>query len=219
MYQGKHTVNPVNEDNLTVAKTKVKAPKKKLSKKSLTLVVSVLLIAIFAVGGTLAWLNTKTRGMTNTFTPGKVTTEVEENLDNDTKSDVKIKNTGNIDAYIRAMVVVTWKNEAGEVVYGSAPREGIDYNIEYDMTDWVLGSDGFYYYTKTVAPSDTTSVLIKSCSPVADRSPVDKYSADDPTNYYLSVEIVSSGIQSVPTSTVESSWGVTIAEDGTLSVN
>lgn len=219
MYQGKHAAKPATKENLTAVKTKVKASKKKLSKKSLTLVVSVLLIAIFAVGGTLAWLNAKTSGITNTFTPGRVTTKVEETLDNDTKSDVKIKNTGNIDAYIRAMVVVTWKNEAGEVVYGSAPRAGIDYTIEYDMTDWVLGSDGFYYYTKTVAPNDTTSVLVKSCKPVADRSPIDKYSADDPTNYYLSVEIVSSGIQSVPTSTVKSSWGVTIADDGTLSVD
>ena len=41
--------------------------------------------------------------------------------------------------------------------------------------------------------------------------------ANIPDGYFLSVEIVASAIQAKPTSVVTSQWGVTVANDGTIS--
>ena len=68
------------------------------------LIVAALAVVILtaAVGGTMAWLSTKTQELTNTFEPAKVTCAVEEDFtDKTTKKDVRIKNTGTTDAYIR----------------------------------------------------------------------------------------------------------------------
>lgn len=173
------------------------------AKRSLVLVVSVLALVLAVAGGTLAWLTANSGPVTNTFTPAQVTCTVEETFDGTTKSDVKIKNTSNIDAYIRAYVVVTWKNAEGNV-YGKLPVKDTDYTIEYATdTGWDKGSDGYYYYTSPVAANDgLTGVLITKCEPVNGKAPAD---------YDLSVEIIAEAIQSQPDSAVQQAWGVTIA--------
>lgn len=180
------------------------------AKRSLVLVVSVLALVLAVAGGTLAWLTANSGPVTNTFTPAQVTCTVEETFDGTTKSDVKIKNTSNIDAYIRAYVVVTWKNAEGNV-YGKLPVKDTDYTIEYATdTGWGEGSDGYYYYTSPVAANDgLTGVLITKCKPVNGKAPAD---------YDLSVEIIAEAIQSLPATTVASVWPVTVNTDGTLTV-
>lgn len=177
------------------------------AKRSLVLVVSVLALVLAVAGGTLAWLTANSGPVTNTFTPAQVTCTVEETFDGTTKSDVKIKNTSNIDAYIRAYVVVTWKDAQGNV-YGK-PVKDTDYTIEYATgTGWDKGSDGYYYYTSPVAANDSlTGVLITKCEPVADKAPA---------GYDLSVEIIAEAIQSLPTTTVTSVWPVTVDANGAL---
>lgn len=177
------------------------------AKRSLVLVVSVLALVLAVAGGTLAWLSANTTPVTNTFTPAQVTCTVEETFDGTTKSDVKIKNTSNIDAYIRAYVVVTWKDAQGNV-YGKLPVKDTDYTIEYATgTGWEKGSDGYYYFTKPVGVDKTTSELIKTCAPVADKAPA---------GYDLSVEIIAEAIQSLPATTVASVWPVTVDANGAL---
>lgn len=181
-------------------------------KRSLVLVVSVLALVLAVAGGTLAWLSANTTPVTNTFTPAHVTCEVvEEKFDGTTKENVQIKNTSNIDAYIRAYVVVTWKNAQGNV-YGKLPELGKDYTIEYATgTGWDEGSDGYYYYTSPVAANDgLTGVLITKCEPVNGQAPAD---------YDLSVEIIAEAIQSQPDSAVQQAWGVTIANGKVTAYN
>ena len=184
------------------------------AKRSLVLVVSVLVLLLAVAGGTLAWL-TAQDSVTNTFSPAYVTCDVAENFENGIKSGVKIKNTSNIPAYIRAYIVVTWKDADGNV-YGQKPVEGEDkdYTMEIPRdTAWVTGSDGYYYYTSPVAVDGSTGVLISECKPVAGKAP---------NGYNLSVEIIAEAIQSVPTTTVEGVWGPTVtsvAPNGTLTVN
>lgn len=169
-------------------------------KRSLVLVVSVLALVLAVAGGTLAWLSANTTPVTNTFTPAQVSCTVEENFNGTTKENVQIKNTSNIDAYIRAYVVVTWKNAEGEV-YGKLPVAGTDYTIEYATgTGWDEGSDGYYYYTSPVAANDgLTGVLIEKCE-LTGNPPADGYS--------LSVEIIAEAVQSQPDSAVQQAWGV-----------
>lgn len=49
-----------------------------MKKRTMTLVISLLLVALVAVGGTLAWLMDSTQTVTNTFTAGNVDITLEE---------------------------------------------------------------------------------------------------------------------------------------------
>ena len=179
------------------------------AKRSIVLVVSVLVLLLAVAGGTLAWLTANTGPVVNTFTPAHVTCQVDETFDGTTKSDVKVKNAGDIPAYIRAYIVVTWKDAAGNV-YGQKPVANADYTMEMAQnTGWVTGSDGYYYYTDAVDSKGKTGVLIKSCPEITGKAPV---------GCNLSVEIMAEAIQSVPEEAVEDAWGVTV-NNGTLSVN
>ena len=76
-------------------------------KKTVVLLTAIAVLLCATVGGTVAYLVTSTRSITNTFTPSNVTISIEESMSGNVKNDVKIKNTGNTAAYIRAAVVVT----------------------------------------------------------------------------------------------------------------
>lgn len=162
--------------------------------RTFVVLASVLVLAIGLVGTTLAWIFTSTEEINNIFNPAKVTTSVEESFNGQVKNDVKVKNTGNIDAYLRAMVVVNWQDGNGNV---KAAKSG-DYNITWKLEGWVE-KDGYYYYTSPVAPGGLTNVLFTACEPVEGKAP---------EGYKLCVEILADGIQSEPASAVEEAWGV-----------
>ena len=174
--------------------------------KSVALLISVLLIVCIAMGTTIAFLMDDTETLDNTFTPSNVTTIVVEDFDGTTKSDVQIQNTGNTDAWIRAAVLVTWQDAEGSI-YGKMPVADDDYIIEWGDEGWLLGTDGFYYWNMPVAANDgTTGNLIDSCTN-------DKTITVGENTYYLTVEIIGSGIQCKP-SDVFSVW-----ESSGLTVN
>ena len=175
------------------------------AKRSLVLVVSVLVLLLAVAGGTLAWL-TAQDSVNNTFTPAHVTCDVAENFENGIKSGVKIKNTSNIPAYIRAYIVVTWKDADGNV-YGKLPVAGTDYEMSINTNKGWTQKDGYWYCNTAVASGGFTPVLIDSCT--------SNDSAPD-NNYNLSVEIIAEAIQSVPTTTVTSVWPVTVDANGAL---
>ena len=172
---------------------------KSAKRKSFILLFSLALILLFAVGGTLAYIVTSTNDVKNTFEPAQVACEVEEQFNGNEKSDVKIKNTGNTDAYIRAAVIITWKDSDGNIS-AVAPMEDKDYTINYQIGDWILGSDGYYYFKYSVAAGAVTgTALIQSCVLLDTcNRPGD--------NYDLSVEILADAIQSTPDNAVEESW-------------
>lgn len=201
--------------------------KRKLNKRAVVLLVSLVILVVASVGAALAYLIAASDPVENTFTPAKVSCDVVESFKNNVKENVRIQNTGNTVAYIRAVIVVTWKNDDGEV-YAVTPMEGKDYIIALnDSGVWLPGDDGFYYYHKEVAPitkcghtasescaNCCTDLLINSCSQKAE--------ANVPAEYHLSVEIIASSIQSAPDSVVGEEWSNTkvsvTAKDGTLTV-
>lgn len=189
MYQGKHYQK--NEH----------VEKRSRAKKPLAALVALVLIIGAVVGGTLAYLAARTDAIVNTFNPAKVDIMVEENFDGSTKKDVKIKNTGDTEVYIRATYVVTWKDAAGNV-YPEQPQSGVDYNISLNLEQGWFYYNGYYYYTAPVAPLASTGVLIDLCTPVTGRAP---------EGYTLSVNVLASAIQSVPAEAVGQAWGVSIA--------
>ena len=175
-------------------------------KKASFLLTSLILLLTLFIGGTTAFLIAKGNPVTNTFTPSRVASFVDESFVNNVKSNVKIQNTGDNTSYIRAAIVVTWQDAAGNV-YPATPRSGLDYTMDMGSSDWSLHTDGFYYYKYPVEPGQKTNNLIDSCM----------YLANAPAGYGLNVEILGSAIQSVPISVVHDNWSVTVAADGTIS--
>lgn len=166
MYQGKHVTRKT---------------RRRRSAKPFVLLASVAIILCTVVGGTLAWL-TDAQEVNNTFTPGKVSCEINESFDGEVKSGVTIKNTGNVDAKIRAQVVVSWQDAKGNTF--GLPTDGY-YTLDIS-SDW-SGSNP-YVYNGTVAPGASTSALIVSCTRTGKPAGL-------PEGFDLSVEILADAIQ------------------------
>ena len=182
--------------------------KRVMKTKQPVALVALLLLLCCTVAGTLAYLVDSTDPVTNTFTPASVSTEVKEDFDGITKSNVTIKNTGNIDAYIRATVVVNWASdkEVG-VVSGTAPKEGTDYTIDWTMVNWVKVGD-YYYYTQKVAAKGETKQLFTDCKL--------KEGVTPPSGYHLQVTILADGIQAEPVHVVADLWKDVRVDGGKL---
>jgi len=171
-------------------------------KREFVLTMSVALLILGVVGGSLAYLFTSTEEVENVFTAVELPPEVTESFDGDVKENVKVTNTGNADAYIRAAVVIAWI-EGDNIV---SDPEGHTYECNFDLTNgWFDGGDGFYYYAYPGAAGDSTTDLITSAKPTAGNV------------YQLKIDIAAQTIQAEPNTVVAEKWGVTVAADGTIS--
>ncbi len=170
-----------------------------MNKKRILLVaLCVVLVAALAIGGTVAWLTASSDAVTNTFTPGDVTVEIKETVEYNIKKSVQIKNTGNVDAYIRVAVVVNCIDSEGNVILGTPPS-------------WTAASGwtklgGYYYYNLVVPAGGTTDNLLDDDGVVL---------KDSDGNLY-SVDILAQGIQAAGgtgnTPAVTEAWGVTYSK-------
>lgn len=168
------------------------------AKRSLVLVVSVLALVLAVAGGTLAWLVANSGPVTNTFTPATVSCEVEETFKNNVKSNVNVKNTSNIDAYLRVKLVTYRVNKDGAHIGGTATIPGFT-----SGEGWVE-HDGFYYYTLPVAPEATPA------NPLIGTSGITLLEYTDVDGGKQVIEVMAEAIQSQPDSAVQQAWGVTI---------
>ncbi len=157
----------------------------KFTKKSIILLASLAILAVGIIGGTIAFLVTSTEPVVNQFTIGNFATTIEETFNNNVKTDVSVKNNGDMDVYIRANVVITWTNDAGEV-WNTLPVKNTDYTITWGNDKWVE-SGGFWYYTEKVGAGAGTGILITECKLIDGATP--------PSGYYLTVDIISQAIQ------------------------
>ena len=171
-------------------------------KRSGILLAAVIVLLAGAVGGTWAFLVAQSEPVQNNFTYAHVSCTINEEFDGTTKSNVKIQNTGDIPAYIRARIVVTWKDASGNV--SAVPVKDSDYTMTMG-TGWTKGTDGYWYCNTAVDAGGETPVLITKC----------EKKGNAPKDYNLSVEILAAAIQSEPASAVTEAWGNTpIAASG-----
>ena len=171
--------------------------KRVMKTKKPVALVALLVLLCCTVAGTLAYLVTSTAPVTNTFTPAHVSTAVDETFENGVKSDVKIQNTGDIPAYIRAAVIINWADANGNV--SATPVKTTDYTIKWTKEGWVEHG-GYYYYTAPVAVGALTGQLVTGCELAKGVTP--------PEGYSLQVTILADGIQSEPADAVIQAWGV-----------
>lgn len=175
----------------------VSARPRRRGRATAMLLATVMLFAL-AVGGTIAWLIDKDSPLVNTFDPSKVTCEVQEKFDGKVKSDVNVKNTGDIDAFIRVKLVTYRTNDAGQHIGGTAalPQFTLGANwFEYN---------GYYYYTLPVAPGDNPATNLTDSMTLTE-------SYDDADGGHQSIDVMAEAIQSVPAEAVGQAWGVSIA--------
>jgi len=165
-------------------------------KRSGILLAAVIVLLAGAVGGTWAFLVAQSEPVQNNFTYAHVSCTIDEKFDGTTKSDVKIQNTGDISAYIRARIVVTWKDASGNV--SAVPVKNTDYTIAFNENEKDWTQQGDYWYCKTaVDAGEKTPVLITKC----------EKKGNAPKDYDLSVEILADAIQSEPANAVKEAWG------------
>lgn len=169
------------------------------TKRLSTLLLSVILVVTIAVGGTVAYLVTQDKPITNTFTPSHVTCRVDENFDGKTKENVNVTNTGDTEAYIRVKLVTYRVNEDGQHIGGTAAIPSFT-----PGKNWVEYG-GYYYYTLPVAPSQKpANDLIDSITLTGNY--------DDADGGKQVIEVMAEAIQSAPAAAIGESWGVTISE-------
>lgn len=185
--------------------------------KALLLIASLAVLLTATVGSTAAWLVSKPAAVENDFVPGKVACQVLENFGTESgasvKRDVRVQNTGNTDAYIRVLLVFTWKDKDGNI-FSNKPQEDKDYQINKNLTDWIKQeSDAgtYYYYKKPVAPGEETDVLIELLRQA------DGVTGPENGKYKLSVDILADAVQADPPEAVADSWGVAV-ENGEIKV-
>lgn len=130
------------------------------NKKLTALLVSVTLILGIGIGSTVAYLLDNTGAVTNTFTPANVSVDVEETFQNNTKTDVDIRNNSNIKVYIRATIVVYWK-KGNDIV---APPANGSVGITMGTSQKWIYKNGIYYYTEALEPNAETDNLIEKVS-------------------------------------------------------
>lgn len=181
------------------------------SSKRFSIIISLLLITLIASAGTLAWVTATTDPVENKFEVGSVIPDINEDFNNETKSNVTVTNNGNCTGYIRAAIIPTWGsyNEDGKFTAVSKKASLDDLDITFGSSNWKKAQDGYYYYIKPVPAGTTTEKLIETASV----STIEE-------NYQMNLQIVIDSIQAQPSSTVLSQWTqvTAVAEDGTLTI-
>lgn len=176
---------------------------------------SLALVLLLSVGGTLAWLTARTETITNTFQLANFNIDIEEKFDNSIKSDVCVKNTSDVPVYIRVALVPTWVDRAtGDPVGKQASLNDltIDWGPEGGSeiaaapgNDWIRIGD-YWYYTTPVAKDASTKNLIDTATI--------EYEAN--STEYLRLEVMADAIQAEPVKAVTEAWGVTVDGNGTI---
>lgn len=167
-----------------------------------------IVFLIISISFVVAYFFNSSTGLTNKFESANIyePTIIEDFTDGDfVKKNVKVKvNDDSFPCYVRVKVVFNWKDDDGNILAVS-PTEGVDYTISYKIGKWNKGSDGFYYYNKSL--TGETDILIEECS-VINSSPAE--------GYRLNVDVLVQSVQAEPSEAVIDSWGVVINSDGTI---
>lgn len=164
-------------------------------------IISVVLILTLAVGGTIAFLSTKTDPVVNTFNPSQVTCSVVEDFDGKTKTNVNVKNTGDIPAFIRVKLVAYRTNDAGQHIGGVSEVPAFTLG-----KDWARCGD-YYYYTYPVAPGATPADSLAEVIKLTENY-------TDVDGGHQSIDVIAEAIQAGPEAAVKAAWGDNFSMSG-----
>lgn len=194
------------------------------SKRTVLTVLTLALVLLLSVGGTLAWLTAQTGSITNTFTLANFDIDVKETFNNATKTNVGVTNNSDVPVYIRVALIPTWLDKTTMQPVGT-PASLNDLTIDWGAgggsetatadapgNGWIkIGN--YWYYTQPVAAGATTANLIAKAT----------ITYTDGSTEIMRLEVMADAIQAEPNRAVESVWPVTVNTDSngvkTLSAN
>lgn len=183
-----------------------------MREKTLTHVLLVILaVSTLLCGTAFALMFRQTNHIENRFQPARVDCVVHEELDGsgnftngsqyaEKKTGIQVKNTGNIDAYIRVRFVSYWVDINGNIVGQASKMPAISIT-----GDWLAGSNNTYYYKYPVAPEDYTKELLNGVIALGMEE-----------GYVQVLEVFADAIQSKPSKAASDSWKVTIDANGNI---
>lgn len=135
---------------------------------------AILLAAVFAaaaaIGTTFAW-QTWELSVTNELRAHNTSVTIEENFPHDElgTKEVCFRNTGNSSVFLRVSYTEYWeKEENGETYLLSNLTDGKEIaqikwsNVSWNgnNSQWYVGEDGWYYYTKILKAGDRTEDIV-----------------------------------------------------------
>lgn len=172
------------------------------NKKHLIMLICIVLALALTGIGVLAYMFRETEERDDTLEAGKASCELTELFENNKKSEISVKNTGNINVYVRVRLVPYWVDSDGQRVYKSANVPSFD----YDEDKWLADEENdTYYYRVPLSPSTFTPSLTQTDIVL---------STED--GYYLAVDAFAEAIQAEPSTAAVESWGLNVSSDGRI---
>ena len=183
-----------------------------MSKKRKYLMTALLVLCVIAaVGGTVAFMFKKAQKK-NTFQVAQVNCEVHEKMDRkehkdagdtkgNTKSDICVKNTGNIDEFVRIRLVSYYVDNNGNIA-GRASSNYPDLKLK---DGWIAGENYTYYYKEPVKANASTNIL---CEPIK----LETKTLVNGTEVKQVIEVFAEAIQANPEKAAKEAWGVTVTD-------
>lgn len=171
-------------------------------KRKLLLIISIVLTSLFVIG-TVAYIFIIS-SQKNKFILGTVPTEIIETYDEDNniRENVSIKNVGNTPIYIRVANTYYFVNDDEQIIK-DIPEKDVDYLINFSSSNnWILSSDGYYYYKLKINPGDKTDVLIENCSEINKKD-----------NKTFMMDLTVQSIQAIPSRAVKEAWGISVEDN------
>lgn len=119
-------------------------------KKVIVALSIILLISIMIAGGSMAWFTSSPEEEISDFKMGTVEVEVIKS----SLEDVKVKNIGTSESYVRVRVIPRWNKSSLSVS---------NVSINFSSNNWTSKQlDGYYYYKYPLKTNDMTKGLIDS---------------------------------------------------------
>lgn len=176
-----------------MARGKYEAPRKR--RPPIFWILLVLAVLGTTTGGVAAYLSLSSGEVTNKFDNGPQP-EVWVNPINT----ITVRDVGYA-VYLRAAVVVNWKNDSGEIL-ADMPVKDTDYSLS--LGEGWKNIDGFYYYTSKIQTNITTAPVVTVTAKT------------EKPGYELQVTVIAQTIQAIgqtdgntPVDAVKDAWGVT----------
>ena len=181
---------------------------KMFSTKSLIISIAILLVLVSGgIGITLAFLNVSSNSIDNHFNTTASSVSVYEEFDGTVKKNVSAKNTCSFPAYLRIKLISYRVNDTDRPIGGESsvptftPGEG-----------WLSLGEDTYVYFLPVLPNESPIVSLIG----SDGITLKQY--DDDEGGKQMIQVIAECIQATPINAVESAWGVTVADDGSLTL-
>jgi len=162
----------------------------------------LLVIGVSYIPKSIAYLSwTNKEVLENIFKISRPGIEIEEIFDFEHKKDIKVKNTGNTDVYIRvALSSFLIDENCDEEKCSRYPLKSTETDFELD-NNW-LKIDDYFYYRNVLSEGDITTDLLNGGS-------INNIKVDGKK---LQVDVVAQSLQATPVETVEENWGVKTIE-------